>query len=107
MEGKDFGISEQSWRQLIEALSRFPQIERAVIFGSRALGNYKRGSDIDLAIYGKQVDERLLFQLRSFIEEETFIPYFMDILHYEKITHLPLRNHIDQEGKVIFAKQLV
>ncbi|MEW6606108.1 MAG: nucleotidyltransferase domain-containing protein [bacterium] len=51
------GLKESEIEKIIEALKRFPQIEQAIIFGSRAKGSHKKGSDIDLAIKGKDITE--------------------------------------------------
>lgn len=51
----NFGISDFSFNCICDTLKKYEDIERALIFGSRAKGNYKKGSDIDLAIYGTEL----------------------------------------------------
>ena len=72
-----FGISEKSFHLLNQALIRFPQIEETVIFGSRAKGNYKTGSDIDIAIKGKNCSPKIAWDLNAYLNEELPIPYFV------------------------------
>ncbi|MDD2498976.1 MAG: nucleotidyltransferase domain-containing protein, partial [Desulfitobacteriaceae bacterium] len=50
-----FGLRESDLAYIISAIKELSEIEKAVIFGSRAKGNYKPGSDIDLAIYGDRI----------------------------------------------------
>ena len=54
-KGNNFGLSERVMTLIVQQLKRFPQIEKAIIFGSRAMGNFKPGSDIDLALMGKSI----------------------------------------------------
>lgn len=49
---EEFGLSEKTLMRIRSFLKAFPEIEEVKIYGSRAMGNYKRGSDIDLAVYG-------------------------------------------------------
>ncbi len=50
-----FGVTEASWNRLLQALDEAPEVSRALLFGSRALGRARRGSDIDLAVEGEGV----------------------------------------------------
>ncbi|WP_414646601.1 nucleotidyltransferase domain-containing protein [Clostridium tetani] len=58
-------------------ISGFDEIEKAYIFGSRAKGNYKPGSDIDIAIYGENINLDILSKLNSILEEKSPMPYFL------------------------------
>lgn len=93
-----FGIPLKGMNLILEALSNHPEIERASIFGSRAMGNYKRGSDVDLVIYGAQVTEDTCIRLSLELNEELPLPYFFDVVHYETLENRELKNHIDSEG---------
>ena len=48
-----YGLLDRNLKFILEAISKYPEIEEVIIFGSRAMGNYKKGSDIDLALKGK------------------------------------------------------
>ena len=99
--GKIFGISPKSYALLIEALSN-SEIDKAIIFGSRAMGNEKVGSDIDIAVLGDKLTVELLNKLKIQINEHCNIPYFVDIIDYKTISNLQLKEHIDEVGKIIF-----
>ena len=97
-----YGLLERDLNHIISALSKFPQVDKAVIFGSRAMGNCKKGSDIDLAVMGTRITDDILTELYDFLNEEYPIPYFFDLLHYENISNEKLKRHIDDYGKVIY-----
>ncbi len=99
-----FGLSKRDEDYLAEAFSKFPEIEKAVIFGSRALGNHKPGSDVDLALVGENITPMLLLRLRSMLNEDLPLPYFFDVAHYEKIKNEKLKQHIDEEGQTLFCR---
>ena len=97
-----FGISDHSYTLLIETLAKWPEIEEVILFGSRAKGNYKKGSDIDLAIKGEQCSASLALDLKAYINEELPIPYMVDIVDYNSLQHQNLREHIDRVGVRFF-----
>ena len=71
----------------------------ARVFGSRALGNYKNGSDIDLAILGKRVHETTARRIPLLLNQELFIPYRVDVVCYELCENESLRSHIAAYGR--------
>ena len=97
-----FGISEKSLNIIIQTLSGHPEIKKAAVFGSRAIGNYKNGSDLDLAIYGSMVTEKTVRNLSVQLNEELPLPYYFDVVHYESLTNEDLRDHIDNSGKSFY-----
>ncbi len=100
-----FGISKPSFELIISTLSKYPQIEEAILFGSRAKGNYKPGSDIDIAIKGKACSNDLALTISAELNEKTPIPYFFDVLHYESLQNPELKEHIDRVGKVLYKRE--
>ena len=99
-----FGLLEKDIKYIIDTLSKFPEIEKGIIFGSRAIGNYKKGSDIDLALIGKNITNDILYDVSDYLNEVYPIPYFFDIVHYDNISNVNLKKHIDDYGKVIYTK---
>lgn len=97
-----FGLLDKDIKYIKETLSKFPEIEKGIIFGSRAMGNYKKGSDIDLALIGENITNNILFKVDDYLNEVYPIPYFFDIVHYENISSKNLKNHIDEYGKVVY-----
>ncbi|MBE0492396.1 MAG: nucleotidyltransferase domain-containing protein [Sulfurospirillum sp.] len=70
-------------------------IKECIVFGSRAKGNYKKGSDVDLAIKG---DEKRLSYL---LNEESNLIYYFDVCNIEQIKNQKLKEHIQRVGKYI------
>lgn len=99
-----FGITERSLKLLFDAMSAHPEIEEVILFGSRAKGNYRRGSDIDLAIKGNECNAELALKLSGYVNEELPIPYHVDIVDYGSIAHQELKDHIDRVGICVFRK---
>ena len=102
-----FGLLERDFKFILKAISAYPEIEEVIIFGSRAMGNYKKGSDIDLAIKGEKVDQRIVRRLSDELEEEYPLPYFFDIVNYNEINDKEFKRHIDSVGKTIWESRLL
>ncbi|MGL4912834.1 MAG: nucleotidyltransferase family protein [Romboutsia sp.] len=99
-----FGLLDRDISYIYKALEQFKEIEKAIVFGSRAMGNYKKGSDVDIAIIGENVTNKTIFSLDDYLNEVYPLPYFFDIIQYDLITNEKLINHINNEGKVIYIR---
>lgn len=99
-----YGLLERDFKFILKAISGYLEIEEVIIFGSRAMGNYKKGSDIDLALKGEKVDQRVVRRLSDELEEEYPLPYFFDIVNYNDIEDKEFKHHIDSVGKIIWEK---
>jgi len=97
-----YGLEEADLAYIVAALQQFPEIQRAYIFGSRAKGTYKPGSDIDIAIAGTDITFTTLSKLHALLEDQGPLPYFIDIVHYEEINNPDLKEHIDRDGQLIY-----
>lgn len=84
--------------------ANFPEISRILVFGSRALNTSKPGSDIDLAIEGKQVSRTTRLNFHDWLNNESSIPYKVDVVHTESATNKELIDHIRTHGRVIYEK---
>lgn len=96
-----FGLSDTVIKELQEIFSRHANIEKVLIFGSRSKGNYRPGSDIDLAVIGKNIDYSQLLDILCEIDELELL-YSIDLLDYQKKVGTPLGDHIDRVGQVFF-----
>lgn len=92
------GLPEETLQKIRHVLNQFSEIEKACIFGSRAKGNFKSGSDIDIAIFGGKISYKTLKEVTYQLNEETTIPYFFDLVHYDNINSNALINHINEFG---------
>lgn len=91
------GLTKKQSDTLLTILNRYSVVDDALLFGSRAKGNFKPGSDIDLAVKGKDITRRTVACLNADFEGSD-LPYFVDVVHYDRISNAALREHIDRVG---------
>lgn len=95
----NFGLKDRELDEIKILYYLFPEIDEIIIFGSRARGDYKLTSDIDIALKGK-IDNLILCKIRDYFEESR-IPYLVDIIYYEKIMNIFFKESIDKDGIII------
>ena len=106
MNGQRFGLSVSVIHQIQGVLAQHPRVQRAVIYGSRAKGNYKPGSDIDLTIFatkGQQIGHHELADILDEVDD-LLLPYTMDLSAFEQLSHEELREHIQRVGVVFYER---
>lgn len=96
-----FGISQRHLDSIRSALSRCSEVKKVLVFGSRAMGNFKKGSDVDLALFGP-LSPSMVAKMSRLLNEESLLPYKFDLVHYESISEPKLKEHIDRVGKILF-----
>ena len=96
-----FGLSEAVIKELQDVFRRHANIRKVLIFGSRSKGDYRAGSDIDLAVIGEGVDYGQLLEILTEIDDLEML-YSVDLLDYNKKIGTPLGEHIDRVGKVFY-----
>ncbi len=100
----DFGLRQADLDAIVRVLKQFSAVEQAILFGSRAKGTYKKGSDIDIAIKGKNIGHEVVSALAFQLNEESVLPYFFDVVHFEGISEKALLEHIERVGQSIYLK---
>jgi len=90
-----FGLPDYVLEKIVDILKKHG-VKRAKIFGSRGKGNFKRYSDIDIAIFSDS-DKDLSGKIKSELED-LYIIYNVDVLHYEKTVNTEIKEHIDRVG---------
>jgi uncharacterized protein len=98
-----FGIYPKSFAVLQEIFSKHSNVSEVKIYGSRAKGNYREGSDIDLVITNS-IEYTELLAIMEEMEEST-IPYLVDISIYEKLNSDSLKDHINRVGKLFYENK--
>lgn len=98
-----YGLKKEDLDQIKEIFNRYPQIEEVILYGSRAMGTYKNGSDVDLTVRGKNFTLESLLQLSNELDE-TYLPYTFDISLYDHIKNPDLLDHIHKNGVIFFRK---
>lgn len=99
-----FGLSDSDINEIIALLHENEEVEQAFIFGSRAKGNFKTGSDVDIALKGKDLSFNVVNKISGILNEDTLMPYRFDVLNYHTISNPDLIEHIDRVGKLLYGK---
>ncbi|MCF8367478.1 MAG: nucleotidyltransferase domain-containing protein [Bacteroidales bacterium] len=100
----NYGLSDKSFSMIINGLAQFDDIQEGYLYGSRAMGNFKKGSDVDIAIKGENISYHIVVKLSALLNEDLPLPYFFDITHYENCQNKELKDHIDNVGIKIYSK---
>tara|TARA_R110002050_G_scaffold244268_1_gene380876 strand:+ start:32512 stop:32850 length:339 start_codon:yes stop_codon:yes gene_type:complete len=92
-----YGLSAPILNGLIQEITKNSKVSKIVLFGSRAKGNYREGSDIDIALFGAEINTNDLLQMASDLENIIF-PYQIDLVIFDRITAPKLKEHIERVG---------
>ncbi|GAB3505485.1 nucleotidyltransferase domain-containing protein [Spirosoma knui] len=95
-----YGLSDAHLLDIVNTIASTPRIQRAVLFGSRAKGNQRPGSDIDIALKGDRLALNDLLAV-SVALDELGLPFKFDLILYDRISEPALQEHIDRVGKVM------
>lgn len=98
-----FGLTAKTINKINKFFSTINEIEEVKIFGSRAKGNYKPNSDIDFAVYGEEISDKLIRHISSELDELS-TPYKYDVLDYKTVDNKDLIKNIDTDGKLFYKK---
>jgi predicted nucleotidyltransferase len=99
-----YGLSDRTIKTINSIFQKYSGIKQVILYGSRAKGNYRNGSDIDMAF---KTNEDFTFTdlLRIGNDlDDSDIPYFVNIDVYDKLSNPDLKAHIDRAGKVLFSQ---
>lgn len=97
------GLSEQTIEKICGIFASHPAIDKAVLYGSRAKGNFRPGSDIDLGLIGQGLSTKELDEIDSELDD-LLLPYTIDLLIFDKLDQAGLREHIERVGKVFYQR---
>lgn len=103
---KNTGISDANWEEIKSVIARFPVVEEVILYGSRSMGTYHSGSDIDLALKCKNLDFNEFLNLHIALENLELLQEF-DLVDLKKITNPDLIDHINRKGIVVFHRDTV
>lgn len=95
------GLSADTVDAMRGVFARFPVIESVTLYGSRAKGNFRHGSDIDLTLHGKNLTPVLLADVADALDD-LLLPYTIDLSIFAALDHAELREHIERVGVVFF-----
>ena len=98
------GLPPETVAAIGGVFARHPEVDKALLYGSRAKGNYKRGSDIDLTLLGARLDLRDLMHLADELDD-LLLPYTIDLSLHSQLENPALLDHIQRVGKVFYQAE--
>ena len=98
-----FGLYPNSYKEILSIFQNHENIEKVIIYGSRAKGNYKEGSDIDFTLIGNLNYDEIIKLKHEF--EDSNIPYLIDISIYNDLQSKSLKEHIDRVGQIFYTRE--
>ncbi len=105
-QNRPFGLLPQTLKKLNSVFAQHRTIDSVLIYGSRAKGNYRTGSDIDLTIIGDEISFTELMQIEDQIDD-LMLPYTVDLSQYSQLENVDLIAHIDRVGVAIYTREML
>lgn len=102
----DFGLPSSTLASIQAVLARFPRVARAAIYGSRAKGTFRPGSDIDLALFGDDLTADDLLEIDTALDDLD-MPYLVDLALFAQVENAALRSHIERAGRDVYSAATV
>jgi predicted nucleotidyltransferase len=99
-----FGLKDTHIKVIQSVFSNYSNVEEAVIYGSRAKGNWRTGSDIDLTLVGDGLSLSTLLKIENELDD-LLLPYKIDLSIFDKIEDPDLIEHINRAGIVFYNKE--
>ncbi|HXH99111.1 MAG TPA: nucleotidyltransferase domain-containing protein [Sphingobacteriaceae bacterium] len=98
-----FGLRDKTIKKINSVFAEFNQIDEVIVYGSRAKGNYRNGSDIDLTIKGEKLNLHFLNQISLKIDD-LLLPYIFDLSIFRQISNQDLIEHIERVGQTFYKR---
>ena len=99
----EFGLSVRALGLLRQLFSSYPEIRQATVYGSRAMGNYRNGSDIDITLDAPDMDNARFLHLCT-AADDLMLPWAMDLSLLSHIDNQALLSHINRAGKPLWVR---
>lgn len=96
-----YGLTQKTLEKIIKMFKKFPEIEQCVLYGSRAIGNFKNGSDIDIVLKGEKLNLSILNRIELMLDD-LLLPYTFDLSAIQYINNPDLIEHINRIGKILY-----
>ncbi|HIJ81860.1 MAG TPA: nucleotidyltransferase domain-containing protein [Desulfuromonadales bacterium] len=100
-----FGLSGSTIDKICSVFARHPEIEQAILYGSRVKGNFKSGSDIDLTLRGGPDLTQVVLYVTIQELDDLMLPYTIDISLFQTLNDHDLMEHIQRVGVVVYERK--
>ena len=98
-----FGLPRQAIKEIQDALALYPEVEKAILYGSRATGTFEPESDIDLTLIGENLTHNHLLGI-MFDLDDLLLPWMVDLSLLDTIDNPGLREHIGRVGQTLYER---
>ena len=99
-----FGVKDSTIKKIQSVLARHQQVEKVILYGSRAKGNFKNGSDIDLTLCGgNDLTLQVLYRITEELDD-LLLPYMIDLSIFANIIDPDLIDHIQRVGVTFYIR---
>lgn len=98
-----YGLTDETISKIQQVFSTFPEVEQAILYGSRAKGNFKPSSDIDITVKGENMNLQILNKIEWQLDD-LLLPYTFDLSIFRYLNNPDLREHVERVGVVVYQK---
>lgn len=98
-----YGLEDVISVKIQNVFAAFPEVDKVILYGSRAKGNFKTGSDIDLTLLGENIDLSIMNQIGLMLDD-LLLPYTFDLSVFKHIRNIELLEHIDRVGVEFYCR---
>ena len=98
-----YGLKKETVQKINIIFAKYEEVEAAILYGSRAKGDFKPGSDVDLTLIGKKLNLKLLNKI-SLDLDDLLLPYTFDLSIYHHINNPDLIEHIERVRKIFYSR---
>ena len=99
-----YGLDDTVLVKIYNVFTAFPEVDKVILYGSRAKGDYKTGSDIDLTLLGENIDLSVMNQIGLMLDD-LLLPYMFDLSVFKHISNVGLLEHIDRVGVEFYCRK--
>jgi len=100
-----YGLTDRELALMDSYFFQIANLEKVILYGSRAKGNYKKFSDVDITLLGKEIGVSDLFKLQDLLYESD-LPYMYDVSLFKSLTNPDLIDHINRKGVVLWERKV-
>jgi uncharacterized protein len=100
----NYGLNDIAIGQIRQVFARYPELEKVLLYGSRAKGNFKPGSDIDLTCIGERLTQSILNKIENEIDD-LLLPYTFDISILKHVSNPDFIDHVNRVGIVFYERE--
>jgi predicted nucleotidyltransferase len=98
-----YGLTDETISKIQQVFSTFPEVDKAILYGSRAKGNFKPSSDIDITLKGENINLQILNQIEWELDD-LLLPYTFDLSIFHYLNNPDLIEHVERVGIILFEK---